>query len=241
MCVSSDCSVASRSRSLRRCVCVFTNGLVWLALAVGRVAALQEDEWHASPANAVCISHGWCTSLSLFAAKKQQQWTLSRRRNAVSCSSILSASTARVRYDVVLMRIEGSRERNGSFSIYLSTAVIAMTTTEPFRERVNWEEWGLYDYLQVVKVPMDLGTIRSKLAKNEYKKAAEFARDVRLVWDNCKLYNQVADGRTTVVRILYGNEGSTDRWTACVYVSVYRTDRSSTTLPMVSRSALRTA
>lgn len=56
---------------------------------------------------------------------------------------------------------------------------------------MNWEEWGLYDYLQVVKVPMDLGTIRNKLAKNEYKKAAEFARDVRLVWDNCKLYNQV--------------------------------------------------
>jgi hypothetical protein len=61
---------------------------------------------------------------------------------------------------------------------------------EPFRERVNWEEWGLYDYLQVVKEPMDLGTIRSKLSKNEYKKPVEFARDMRLVWENCKLYNQ---------------------------------------------------
>lgn len=56
---------------------------------------------------------------------------------------------------------------------------------------MNWEEWGLYDYLQVVKIPMDLGTIRNKLSKNEYKKPVEFARDVRLVWDNCKLYNQV--------------------------------------------------
>ena len=55
---------------------------------------------------------------------------------------------------------------------------------------MNWEEWGLYDYLQVVKEPMDLGTIRSKLTKNEYKKPAEFARDMRLVWSNCKLYNQ---------------------------------------------------
>ncbi|GMF43025.1 unnamed protein product [Phytophthora fragariaefolia] len=63
-------------------------------------------------------------------------------------------------------------------------------TLEPFRERVNWEEWGLYDYLQVVKEPMDLGTIRVKLSKNEYKKPAEFARDMRLVWENCKLYNQ---------------------------------------------------
>ncbi|KAG2766756.1 hypothetical protein PC129_g6459 [Phytophthora cactorum] len=65
-----------------------------------------------------------------------------------------------------------------------------LESCEPFRERVNWEEWGLYDYLQVVKEPMDLGTIRSKLSKNEYKKQAEFARDMRLVWSNCKLYNQ---------------------------------------------------
>lgn len=62
---------------------------------------------------------------------------------------------------------------------------------EPFHERVNWEEWGLYDYLQVVKVPMDLGTIRAKLGRNEYKKPVDFAKDMRLVWDNCKLYNQV--------------------------------------------------
>ncbi|KAH7479465.1 hypothetical protein PRNP1_008737 [Phytophthora ramorum] len=67
---------------------------------------------------------------------------------------------------------------------------IKLDSCEPFRERVNWEEWGLYDYLQVVKEPMDLGTIRSKLSKNEYKKPAEFARDMRLVWHNCKLYNQ---------------------------------------------------
>jgi hypothetical protein len=62
---------------------------------------------------------------------------------------------------------------------------------EPFHERVNWEEWGLYDYLQIVKTPMDLGTIRVKLNKGEYNKPADFAKDMRLVWDNCKLYNQV--------------------------------------------------
>lgn len=38
---------------------------------------------------------------------------------------------------------------------------------------------------------MDLGTVRSKLGKNEYAKPAEFARDMRLIWDNCRLYNQV--------------------------------------------------
>ncbi|KAL0589661.1 hypothetical protein ABG067_002210 [Albugo candida] len=65
-----------------------------------------------------------------------------------------------------------------------------LETTGPFRERVNWEEWGLYDYLQVVKIPMDLGTIRMKLSKGEYSRTSDFMKDVRLVWDNCKLYNQ---------------------------------------------------
>lgn len=67
---------------------------------------------------------------------------------------------------------------------------LKLESCDPFRERVNWEEWGLYDYLQVVKEPMDLGTVRAKLGKNEYKKPADFARDMRLIWDNCKLYNQ---------------------------------------------------
>ncbi|KDO20494.1 hypothetical protein SPRG_14012 [Saprolegnia parasitica CBS 223.65] len=65
-----------------------------------------------------------------------------------------------------------------------------MEASEPFRERVNWEEWGLYDYLQVVKTPMDMGAVRIKLNKGEYKKPEEFAKDMRLIWDNCKLYNQ---------------------------------------------------
>ncbi|CAK4079102.1 unnamed protein product [Aphanomyces euteiches] len=65
-----------------------------------------------------------------------------------------------------------------------------MEASEAFRERVNWEEWGLYDYLQVVKTPMDMTTVRTKLSKGEYKKPEEFAKDMRLIWDNCKLYNQ---------------------------------------------------
>lgn len=28
-----------------------------------------------------------------------------------------------------------------------------------FMEPVNWQEMGLYDYLEIIKEPMDLGTI----------------------------------------------------------------------------------
>lgn len=52
---------------------------------------------------------------------------------------------------------------------------------------------GLTDYPQIIKHPMDLGTIRTRLKKgNHYKTLYQVAEDVRLVWQNCMTYN--ADG-----------------------------------------------
>ncbi|KAJ0404199.1 hypothetical protein P43SY_002042 [Pythium insidiosum] len=51
---------------------------------------------------------------------------------------------------------------------------------------------GLEDYSQVIKQPMDLGTIKKKIQDGSYEGTNghnEFASDVRLVWDNCVLYN----------------------------------------------------
>ena len=61
--------------------------------------------------------------------------------------------------------------------------------SEPFREPVLWEEWGLTDYPVVVKEPMDLGTVRKKLDGGSYSDKTNFIRDVNLVWSNCMLYN----------------------------------------------------
>ncbi|KAF0699909.1 Aste57867_9549 [Aphanomyces stellatus] len=104
-----------------------------------------------------------------------------------------------------------------------------METSEPFRERVNWEEWGLYDYLQVVKTPMDMGTVRIKLNKDEYKKSEDFAKDMRLIWDNCKLYNQDGSDLWAVahdlnklfderMKELKLDDGSTSKATSSSYV-----------------------
>ena len=38
------------------------------------------------------------------------------------------------------------------------------------------------NYNEIVKQPMDLGTIQSKLANNEYENADDFEKDVRLVF-----------------------------------------------------------
>jgi hypothetical protein len=48
--------------------------------------------------------------------------------------------------------------------------------TEPFRAPVDWKGLGLYDYPQIVKKPMDLGTIKKKISGGKYKTIPEAAR-----------------------------------------------------------------
>lgn len=59
-----------------------------------------------------------------------------------------------------------------------------------FRTPVPWKELGLDDYLDIVKQPMDLQTVRRKLNGNKYASSEEFAEDVRLMFNNCLLYNR---------------------------------------------------
>ncbi|KAL7553315.1 hypothetical protein ACHAWF_016591 [Thalassiosira exigua] len=47
------------------------------------------------------------------------------------------------------------------------------------------------DYLDMVDSPMDLSTVREKLKSvKNYMGPEVFARDVRKIWNNCKIYNQ---------------------------------------------------
>ncbi|CAK9091335.1 Bromodomain-containing protein C631.02 [Durusdinium trenchii] len=59
-----------------------------------------------------------------------------------------------------------------------------------FSEPVKWEELQLFDYPQVVKHPMDLGTVRKKLEQGQYRDLKEFQSDVGLVFSNCRTYNK---------------------------------------------------
>mmetsp|Transcript_41209 Transcript_41209/g.78711 ORF Transcript_41209/g.78711 Transcript_41209/m.78711 type:complete len:652 (-) Transcript_41209:364-2319(-) len=58
-----------------------------------------------------------------------------------------------------------------------------------FRNPVDPIKEGIPDYPDIIKNPMDFGTIKSKIERKEYKSAAEFAADMRLVFSNCELYN----------------------------------------------------
>ena len=49
-------------------------------------------------------------------------------------------------------------------------------------------ELGLPDYFDIIKKPMDLGTVQKKLDSDVYHSIDEFASDVRLTFDNATTY-----------------------------------------------------
>lgn len=58
-----------------------------------------------------------------------------------------------------------------------------------FLEPVDPVALNVPHYHEVVKEPMDLGTIQTNLANNKYENGDEFEHDVRLVFKNCYLFN----------------------------------------------------
>merc|ERR1712034_207961 len=61
-------------------------------------------------------------------------------------------------------------------------------SAQPFKYPVK-----LSGYTDIIKKPMDLSTIKSKLSKKKYKSVAGFITDMRLIVSNCLLYNLTQD------------------------------------------------
>ncbi|XP_039590746.1 bromodomain testis-specific protein [Polypterus senegalus] len=59
----------------------------------------------------------------------------------------------------------------------------------PFYKPVDAQSLGLHDYHEIIKHPMDLGTMKKKMDDRKYKDAQEFAADFRLMFMNCYKYN----------------------------------------------------
>jgi hypothetical protein len=59
----------------------------------------------------------------------------------------------------------------------------------PFLAAVDPDKMGLPDYYDIIKEPMDLGTVAKKLEKGEYADYESFAYDVRLIFNNARTYN----------------------------------------------------
>ncbi|KAG6545208.1 hypothetical protein Mapa_013320 [Marchantia paleacea] len=88
-------------------------------------------------------------------------------------------------------------EDNGlkaSLAVSVVKRVMQIKSAEPFNEPVDPVALEIPDYLDVIKEPMDLGTIREMLESGtHYTTAQEVYDDVQLVWSNCRKYNQEGD------------------------------------------------
>ena len=71
----------------------------------------------------------------------------------------------------------------------LTNKMLHMDLCKPFKEKVDPIRDGAPNYNEIVKHPMDLGTIRKNLNNGEYKQLDEWADDVNLVWHNAILFN----------------------------------------------------
>jgi hypothetical protein len=69
-------------------------------------------------------------------------------------------------------------------------SILSRNESLVFREPVDWKGMNLWDYPEIVKDPMDLGTIKKKIENDEYEAVEDIANDIRLVWSNCMLYNR---------------------------------------------------
>jgi len=58
-----------------------------------------------------------------------------------------------------------------------------------FHEPVDPVRLKIADYFDVIKHPMDFGTIKKKLYNNAYSTCREFLADLDLTFNNCNKYN----------------------------------------------------
>jgi len=63
--------------------------------------------------------------------------------------------------------------------------LMAQPNAWPFNKPVDPVELKIPDYFDIIRKPMDLGTVKKKLLAGEYSGAQEMLEDVELVWSNC--------------------------------------------------------
>ncbi|CAO2842270.1 unnamed protein product [Amaranthus hypochondriacus] len=69
------------------------------------------------------------------------------------------------------------------------TKLIKHDQSALFLTPVEPDKWGINDYFDIIKKPMDLGTINKKLRQKTFRGVEEFEADVRLTFSNAMRYN----------------------------------------------------
>lgn len=72
-----------------------------------------------------------------------------------------------------------------------------MDESVEFLHPVDYKGLGLDDYPLIVKVPMDLSTVKKKVKAGKYQETKDALADVQLIWENCRTYNMSDSVRPT--------------------------------------------
>nr|XP_016471956.1 PREDICTED: transcription factor GTE3, chloroplastic-like [Nicotiana tabacum] len=73
-----------------------------------------------------------------------------------------------------------------------------------FSKPIDVKAFKLDDYYDIIQHPMDLGTVKLKLKRDEYKTPQEFADDLRLTFNNAIIYNPKGSDIYTMAQVLLG-------------------------------------
>ncbi|CAO3588136.1 unnamed protein product [Absidia cylindrospora] len=80
-----------------------------------------------------------------------------------------------------------------AYCIKTLTALMKHRKAIAFLQPVDVVAFNIPDYLQIVKQPMDLGTVSQKLNSHQYETVDAFLADIQLIFYNCYLYNNAQD------------------------------------------------
>eukprot|EP00607_Mallomonas_marina_P005877 CAMPEP_0182439702 /NCGR_PEP_ID=MMETSP1167-20130531/86595_1 /TAXON_ID=2988 /ORGANISM="Mallomonas Sp, Strain CCMP3275" /LENGTH=1396 /DNA_ID=CAMNT_0024633453 /DNA_START=440 /DNA_END=4630 /DNA_ORIENTATION=- len=94
------------------------------------------------------------------------------------------------------------RNANQRKSRDLLKALMSKPQAGPFNQPVNPVTLNIPTYFDVIKQPMDLGTIRNNLRTNKYMTMLEFVEDIRLTFNNAMLFNPYGHFIHTLARDL---------------------------------------
>ncbi|KAF1810723.1 Bromodomain-containing protein [Eremomyces bilateralis CBS 781.70] len=76
---------------------------------------------------------------------------------------------------------------NYNMLLHLLNDMVNNTHSWPFQQPVNKDD--VADYYEVIKEPMDLATMEEKHEKDMYPNPDDFIKDSKLIFDNCRKYN----------------------------------------------------
>ena len=100
----------------------------------------------------------------------------------------------------------GCRGRNTNKLAVLKNSIMKVMWKHqhawPFHFPVNTVKLGLPDYFEIIKKPMDMGTIRKRLDNGYYWEAAECIQDFNQMFTNCYIYNKPGEDIVVMAKSL---------------------------------------